>query len=61
VDRLTKSAYFLPVKSNIGIEQLSRLYVQETIRLHGIPVSIVPVSIVSNRDSRFVSNFWKVV
>ncbi|GAB2290451.1 hypothetical protein Dimus_038102 [Dionaea muscipula] len=53
VDRLTKSAYFLPVKVTFSLERLARLYMREIIRLHGTPVSIV-----SDRDPRFVSRFW---
>ena len=56
VDWLTKSVHFLPVKNTIGVEQFAWLYIQEIVRLDGIPVSIV-----SNRNCRFVSNFWKVV
>ena len=54
VDRLTKSAHFLPMKDTDTLEHLAKLYVQEIIRLHGVPVSIV-----SDRDPRFTSKFWK--
>ena len=54
VDRLTKSAHFLPVKVTFTMDQYAQLYVQEIIRLHGIPSTIV-----SDRDSRFTSRFWK--
>ena len=50
VDRLTKAAHFLPVKIGYSIERLARLYIDEIVRLHGIPASIV-----SDRDIRFVS------
>ncbi|CAL2240309.1 unnamed protein product [Prunus armeniaca] len=53
VDRLTKSAHFLPVKTTESTENLGKLYVREIVRLHGIPVSIV-----SDRDSKFTSKFW---
>ncbi|XP_052189965.1 uncharacterized protein LOC127799781 [Diospyros lotus] len=56
VDRLTKLAYFLPIRSTIGAEQLAQLFIQEIVHLHEVPVSIV-----SDRDSRFMSNFWKAV
>ena len=54
VDRLTKSTHFLPIKVIDSIDALSNLYVREIVRLHGVPVSIV-----SDRDSRFVSQFWQ--
>ena len=53
VDRLTKSAHFLPVNVEDSLEKLAKLYVDEIVRLHGVPVSIV-----SNRDPRFTSRFW---
>ena len=54
VDRLTKSAHFLPVRMTFTMDQFARLYVKEIVRLHGVPVSIV-----SDRDPKFTSNFWK--
>ncbi|XP_071920667.1 uncharacterized protein [Coffea arabica] len=54
VDRLTKSAHFLPVNMKYSMEKLAQLYMDEIVRLHGIPVSIV-----SDRDPRFVSRFWQ--
>ena len=54
VDRLTKSAHFIPLKVGCSMEKLAMIYVKEIVRLHGIPISIV-----SDRDSRFVSQFWK--
>ena len=54
VDRLTKSAHFLAIKKIDGATVLARKYVQEIVRLHGVPVSIV-----SDRDSKFTSVFWK--
>ena len=53
VDRLTKSAHFLPVNVKDSLETLAQLYVNEIVRLHGVPVSIV-----SDRDPRFTSRFW---
>ena len=53
VDRLTKSAYFLAIKSVFNAEQLADLYLKEIVQLHGIPLSIV-----SDRDTKFVSRFW---
>ena len=54
VDRLTKSAHFLPVRLDYSMDRLAELYVSEIFRLHGIPLSIV-----SDRDPRFNSRFWK--
>ncbi|KAJ9545394.1 hypothetical protein OSB04_025101 [Centaurea solstitialis] len=54
VDRLSKSAHFLPMKETYSMERLARLYIAEIVRLHGTPVSIV-----SDRDARFTSTFWQ--
>jgi ribosomal protein L21E len=54
VDRLTKVAQFIPVKKTFTLEKLARLYIKEIVANFGIPVSIV-----SDRDPRFVSRFWK--
>ncbi|XP_073133837.1 uncharacterized protein [Henckelia pumila] len=54
VDRLTKSAHFLPVRNNFSMNQYAELYIREVVRLHGVPARIV-----SDRDPRFTSNFWK--
>ena len=53
VDRLTKSAHFIPIRMNYSLDKLAELYVNEIVRLHGVPVSIV-----SDRDPRFTSRFW---
>ena len=41
VDRLTKSAHFIPVRTDYSLQKLARLYVAEIVRLHGVPVSII--------------------
>ena len=41
VDRLTKSAHFLPINVENSLEKLAQLYVDEIMRLHGVSVSIV--------------------
>ena len=53
VDRLMKSAHFLPVNVEDSLEKLAQLYVDGIARLHGVPVSIV-----LDRDPRFTSKFW---
>ena len=52
VDRLTKSAHFLPVRTNYSLDKLPKLYIKEIVRLHGILVSII-----SDRDPRFTLIF----
>ena len=52
VDRMTKSAHFLPVRTTYTVDKLAEIYIQEIVRLHGVPLSIV-----SDRDSRFTSTF----
>ena len=54
VDRFTKSAHFLPVKTTYTVEQYAELYIKEIVRLHGTPRSIV-----SDRDPTFTSKFWE--
>ncbi|GJR12586.1 putative reverse transcriptase domain-containing protein [Tanacetum coccineum] len=54
VDRLTKSAHFLPMREDYKMERLVRLYLNEIVARHGVPISII-----SDRDSRFTSRFWK--
>ncbi|GKB38801.1 putative reverse transcriptase domain-containing protein [Tanacetum coccineum] len=54
VDRLTKSTHFLPVKETDSMEKLTRQYLKEVVSRHRVPVSII-----SDRDSKFTSNFWK--
>ena len=54
VDRLTKSAHFLAFKVGFSLERFAKLYIKEIVRLHGILMTIV-----SDRDSRFVSMFWR--
>ena len=54
IDRLTKSAHFIPICTTYSMDRYAQLYVDEIVRLHGVPVSIV-----SDRDPRFTSIFWK--
>nr|GFA67881.1 reverse transcriptase domain-containing protein [Tanacetum cinerariifolium] len=41
VDRLTKSAHFLPIRENDPLDKLARLYLNMIVASHGIPVSII--------------------
>ncbi|GJU44249.1 putative reverse transcriptase domain-containing protein [Tanacetum coccineum] len=54
VYRLTKSAYFLPMREDYKMDRLARLYLNEIVARHGVPISII-----SDRDSRFTSRFWQ--
>ena len=55
VDRLTKSAYFLAVWMTFTLERFCQLYIREIVRLHEVSISIV-----SDRDPRFTTHFWKI-
>ncbi|GJT55250.1 putative reverse transcriptase domain-containing protein [Tanacetum coccineum] len=54
VDRLTKSAHFLPIRENDPLDKLARLYQNRIVARHRIPASII-----CDRNGRFTSNFWK--
>ena len=54
VDKLTKSAHFISVRMDYSMDRLVELYVKEIVRLHGVLLSIM-----SDRDPRFTSRFWK--
>ncbi|GJS57639.1 putative reverse transcriptase domain-containing protein [Tanacetum coccineum] len=54
VDRLTKSAHFIPMNEKYKMEKLTRLYLKEIVCRHGVPVSII-----LDRDPRFASRFWR--
>ena len=56
VDRLTKSAHFLPIREDYKMQKLSRIYINEIVTRHGVPVSII-----SDRDSPFNSRFWQTL
>ena len=54
VDRLTKSAHFLPIREKFSPHKLAELFMNNIVSLHGVTVSII-----SDRDPRFTSRFWK--
>jgi hypothetical protein len=56
VDRLTKVAHFLPVKTTYTGPQLAELYMERIVCLHGVPKKIV-----SDRGTQFTSHFWRRV
>jgi IS30 family transposase len=54
VDRLTKSAHFIPVKTNYSSAVLAELYMSRIVCPHGVPKKIV-----SDRGTQFTSHFWQ--
>ena len=54
VDRMTKSSRFLVVKTTDSTKDYATLYINEVVRLHGVPLSII-----SDRGPQFTSHFWK--
>ncbi|MCO5608459.1 hypothetical protein L7F22_062669 [Adiantum nelumboides] len=56
IDQFSKQAYFVPVKKTVKSDLLARLFVAQIFRLHGMPETIV-----SDRDPRFTSLFWKAI
>nr|GEW85710.1 putative reverse transcriptase domain-containing protein [Tanacetum cinerariifolium] len=54
VDRLSKSAHFLPMREDYKIDRLASLYLDVIVARHGVPISII-----SDRDSRFTLRFWQ--
>ncbi len=56
VDRLTKTARFIPVKTNYSSAELAELYMTRIACLHGVPKRII-----SDRGKQFTSHFWEKV
>ncbi|GJS23215.1 reverse transcriptase domain-containing protein [Tanacetum coccineum] len=56
VDRLTKSAHFLAIREDYSTEKLAKIYIDEIVARHGVPVLII-----SDRDGRFTSRCWQTV
>jgi hypothetical protein len=54
VDRLTKAAHFIPVKTTYNSAVLAELYMARIVCLHGVPKKIV-----SDRGTHFTSHFWQ--
>ena len=53
VDRLTKSAHFIPFRTGMSLQKMAQLYISQIVRYHGVPAIIT-----SDRDSRYMSHFW---
>jgi hypothetical protein len=54
VDRLNKVAHFIPICTTYGRDKLTKLYIDNILKLHGVPKSIV-----SDCGAQFVSKFWR--
>ena len=54
VDKLTKEAHFIPVKSMHKTDEIDKIFMKEIFKLHGFPKEIF-----FDRDVNFTSNFWK--
>ena len=54
VDRLTNSGHFLAIRESSSADKLANVYIRKIISRHGVPVSIV-----SDRNVRFISRFWQ--
>ncbi|GJY44713.1 putative reverse transcriptase domain-containing protein [Tanacetum coccineum] len=54
LDRLTKSAHFIPTRATDSMETLTRWYIKEIVSRHRVPISII-----SDHDSHFTSRFWQ--
>ncbi|GKD30047.1 putative reverse transcriptase domain-containing protein, partial [Tanacetum coccineum] len=54
INHLTKSTHLLPMREDDTLEKLTRQYLKEVVSRHGVPVSII-----SDRDGKFTSHFWK--
>jgi hypothetical protein len=54
IDRITKIAHFLPVKTSYPVITYAQIYIARILSLHEVPKTIV-----SNRGPQFVSKFWE--
>ena len=54
IDKLSKEAHFIPVKLTYKAVKIADMFLKEIFRLHGIPKAII-----SDRDVKFIGNFWR--
>ena len=54
VDRLTKTAHFIPVNTTYPAKKYAEIYLDQIVRLHGVPKTII-----SDRGAQFVARFWE--
>lgn len=56
VDRMTRSVHFLAIREDYQTEKLARIYINEIVTRHRVPVSMI-----SDHDSHFTSRFWQTL
>ena len=54
IDRLIKTAHFIPVNTTYSAKKYAEIYLDQIIRLHGVPKTII-----SDRGAQFIAHFWK--
>jgi hypothetical protein len=54
IDRLTKAAHFLPVHTTYSAKKYAEVYLDQIVRLHGVPKTII-----SDRGAQFIARFWE--
>jgi hypothetical protein len=54
IDRLTKTAHFLPVHTTYSAKKYAKIYLDQIVRLHGVPKTII-----SDRGAQFIAHFWE--
>jgi hypothetical protein len=54
IDRLTKSAHFIPINTNYKVQKYAEIYIARVLCLHGVPKMII-----SDQGSQFVTRFWE--
>jgi len=54
IDKMTKSTHFIPVKVSFSAKDYAKLYINEIVKLHGVPLSII-----LDWGTQFTSHFWK--
>jgi hypothetical protein len=54
IDRLTKTAHFLPVHTTYSAKKYAKVYLDQIVRLHGVPKTII-----SDRGAQFIARFWE--